>query len=182
MSEASVDFQRRLAEHRAWLLRQARWRLGAQASAAEDVVQETLVAAWAGVDDLRGDVTRGWLAGILRHKVVDHWRRVPAGEEDPCPSCGEDPFDETDHWREPVADWGDPEEALHAEGFWKVLELCARILPERMYRVFVLREVEEMDVVGICRELSLTESNCHVLLHRARLRLRGCVGEKWGRS
>jgi RNA polymerase sigma-70 factor (ECF subfamily) len=46
----------------------------------------------------------------------------------------------------------------------------------------VLREVEEMDVSGICRELSLSESNCHVLLHRARLRLRGCVGERWGRN
>jgi RNA polymerase sigma-70 factor (ECF subfamily) len=182
MVDTSVEFQLRLAEHRPWLLRQARWRLGARSDAAEDVVQETLVAAWGAVERLRGEVTRGWLAGILRHKVVDHWRRTPPEEDDPCPACGEDPFDGTGHWKEPVASWGNPEDALHAEGFWKVLEICARILPERMYRVFVLREVEEMDVSGICRELSLSESNCHVLLHRARLRLRGCVGERWGRG
>ena len=182
MPDSTIDFQACLTRERPWLLRQARWRLGVQADAAEDIVQECLVAAWSGRETLQGDLTRGWLAGILRHKVVDHWRKVPPREEDPCPGCGDDPFDESGHWREPVADWGNPEAALKAEGFWKVLELCARILPERMYRVFVLREVEEMEVPSICQELALSESNCHVMLHRARLRLRGCVGEKWGRS
>jgi RNA polymerase sigma-70 factor (ECF subfamily) len=182
MPDPSVDLQSFLSTERSWLLRQARWKLGAGAEAAEDVVQETLVAAWNGREGLRGDATRGWLAGILRHKVVDHWRRTPAREDDPCPSCGDDPYDETGHWREPVADWGDPEEVLVQDGFWKVLELCARILPERMYRAFVLREVEEMPVPDICGALSITESNCHVLLHRARLRLRGCLDERWVRA
>ena len=33
----------------------------------------------------------------------------------------------------------------------------------------------------ICRQLGITTSNCHVLLHRARLKLRGCMENGWGR-
>jgi RNA polymerase sigma-70 factor, ECF subfamily len=78
--------------------------------------------------------------------------------------------------------WGNPQALLETEGFWKVLELCSRIMPVEMYRVFVLREVDQCDVESICSTLEISTSNCHVLLHRARLKLRGCVGEKWGRK
>jgi len=169
-----------LRQFRPWLVKQATWRLGDPLSA-EDVVQEVLVAAWNGREGLQGDITRGWLAGILRHKVSDHWRRAGRfSEADPCPGgCEEDPYDARGHWAEAPASWGNPEEALMSEGFWKVLELCSRIMPPAQYRAFVLREVEERCVAEICQEMEITEANCHVLLHRARMRLRGCVDDNW---
>lgn len=177
---ASTDFETLLGEHRPWLLRQATWRLGAESSAADDVVQETLLAAWSSRDQLRGAPSRGWLAGILRHKVSDHWRRTPPPELEHRIDCAPEDFDATGHWIGLGPEWGSPEEILEAEGFWKVLELCSRILPVQMYRAFSLREIDDLSVPEICQTLGISESNCHVLLHRARLKLRGCVGSKWG--
>lgn len=34
-------------------------------------------------------------------------------------------------------------------------------------------------VEEICKELGVSTTNCHVLLHRARLRLRACLEERW---
>lgn len=182
MKHASASIDAFLDEHRPWLLRQARWRLGAERGAAEDVVQETLIAAWSGEANLRSEPTKGWLAGILRHKVVDHWRKVPARDDQTEIQCAGEDFDASGHWSEPSSDWGNPEQILEAEGFWNILDLCSKILPVSMYRVFSLREIDGIPVPEICHTLGLSESNCHVMLHRARLKLRGCVGSKWGKS
>jgi RNA polymerase sigma-70 factor, ECF subfamily len=45
-------------------------------------------------------------------------------------------------------------------------------LPARTARVFVLREVIGLDCAEVCRELSISKSNCSVMNHRARARLR----------
>lgn len=180
-----MTISRRLEEsflraHRPWLVKQATWRTG-DPSCAEDLAQEVLVAAWERREAIVGEPSRGWLAGILRHKVSDHWRRAGRlREADPCPGgCEEDPFDETGHWNDHPASWGAPDEALVSDGFWKVLELCSRIMPPVQYRAFVLREVDDLPIEAICQELGVTSGNCHVLLHRARMRLRGCVDENW---
>lgn len=182
MTQSTQHIDAHLAEHRPWLLSQARWRLGAERSAAEDVVQETLIAAWNGASTLRGEPTKGWLAGILRHKVADHWRKTPARDDETSIQCAPNDFADDGHWAEPSSNWGNPERILEAEGFWNILDLCSKILPVSMYRVFSLREIDGMPVADICQTLGLTESNCHVMLHRARLKLRGCVGSKWGKS
>lgn len=44
---------------------------------AEDLTAETFEAAVAAVRQGQvADVTVGWLVGVARHKLVDHWRRV----------------------------------------------------------------------------------------------------------
>jgi len=180
MDTLDPSFDLELRQYRPWLVKQATWRLG-DCVAAEDVAQEVLIAAWSGRAGLVGEISRGWLAGILRHKVADHWRRSGRFREpDPCPGgCDEDPYDAKGHWAEAPATWGNPEDALMSEGFWRILEMCSRVMPPAQYRAFVLREVDEMSVDGICQELGISESNCHVLLHRARMRLRGCVDDNW---
>jgi RNA polymerase sigma-70 factor (ECF subfamily) len=45
--------------------------------AAEDLVQETLLAAWRARASFAGKSSeRTWLIGILKHKLADHWRRL----------------------------------------------------------------------------------------------------------
>ena len=49
--------------------------LGSQADA-EDLLQETLLAAWQGLPKFRGDASlRSWILGIARHKLDDYYRR-----------------------------------------------------------------------------------------------------------
>ena len=43
----------------------------------------------------------------------------------------------------------------------------------------MMREFIELDADEICVTVELSTSNLHVLLHRARLRLRECVENKW---
>src|SRR5215472_16031942 len=46
------------------------------ADAAEDLVQETLLAALAGQERFAGQsAERTWLMGILKHKLIDHLRK-----------------------------------------------------------------------------------------------------------
>src|SRR5687768_3076087 len=62
-------------KHRPQLLRFALLHLR-DAAAAEDAVQETLLAALQSGGGFAGQSTvRTWLVGILKHKIVDHLRR-----------------------------------------------------------------------------------------------------------
>jgi len=55
---------------------------------AEDVVQETMLAAWRSASAYRGDSSVStWLFGICRHKVADALRRCPQAETRPLPEA-----------------------------------------------------------------------------------------------
>lgn len=157
-------------------------------AAAEDAVQEALLAAFesAGSFGKRAQV-RTWVFSILRHKIVDIIRRrckeplldLPENE---IPGDAFDAlFDERGHWRrdERPADWGDPERTLENAQFWKVFDACLTHLPENTARVFMMREFLGFETGEICKELRLTPTNCWVVLHRARMRLRQCLQGNW---
>lgn len=173
----------RIDEFRPYLMRYALLHLR-DATAAEDAVQETLLAAlqasarYAGRSSLRT-----WLTGILKHKIVDQLRRQarerPLEPEAPGPDAAEDVFAEDGHWHDFPAQWGAPEKSLESEQFWKVFEACVQVMPERAARAFVMREVLELATEDICKDLDITPTNCWVLLHRARLRLRECLELNW---
>lgn len=170
-----------LDRHGDFLYRSARLRLR-DAHAAEEVVQETLLAALAGRAAFRGQSTeRTWLVGILKNKVVDHLRRaareVSSGAAEELPCEGDDLFDAAGHWRPStqLSDWGDPEAALERREFWRALEACLDAVPPRLGRAFVLREVDGLSTDEICASLAVTATNLGVMLHRCRLRLRRCL-------
>lgn len=75
--------------------------------------------------------------------------------------------------------WGDPEQTFSDKQFWKVFELCMSRMPENTARVFFMRELLGLEVDDICKELSITTSNCWVILHRARMSLRLCLQQRW---
>lgn len=148
---------------------------------AEELVQETLLAALQGRDRFAGNAApRTWLIGILKHKVLDLFRQdareTPLDEEDePEEAALDDCFDATGHWRDRLADWGDPEEALARGQFLNILQRCLDALPERLSRLFLLREVQEEDSETICQELAITPTNLWTMLYRARMGLRQCL-------
>lgn len=174
-----------IEQHRSYLLRYASMQLR-DAGAAEDAVQDTLIAALEGWDRFGGKSTvKTWLTGILKHKIIDHIRRQ--SREQPLVSGNdENEADAVDalflvdgHWRQPPSNWGDPDKALENKAFMAIFEQCARNLSAKTARAFMMREVMELSTGEVCKELDVSTTNCWVMLHRARLSLRECLEVKW---
>ena len=179
------DFRTDIEAQRPYLLRYASMQLRSR-EAAEDAVQETLLAALGAEPSFAGRSNlRTWLTGILKHKIVDAIRR--SSRETTLESLdGESTvedldarFDETGHWREAPQAW--PEQALHEKQFLQALEKCLAALPARTSQVFLMREHLGVETADICKELGITSTHCWVLLYRARMALRECLEKGWFR-
>ena len=175
--------------HRGYLLRYATARLRDSAQA-EEVVQEALLAALAGIDSFSGQSTlRTWLTAILKFKIIDLQRNlvserarfVSASSEDDSadPEWLDRLFDDTGHWHARFTDWPNPDQALEQKEFFRAFEQCLDKLPKAAGRVFFKREVMGADTDDICKEEGITASNCWVMLHRARVSLRECLERNW---
>jgi RNA polymerase sigma-70 factor (TIGR02943 family) len=182
---ALADFRRKIEDLRPYLLRYASLQLR-DAAAAEDAVQETLLAALAGEKSFAGRANlRTWLTGILKHKIVDTIRRQSREWSAADPeSEGEDGefdglYNRRGHWEEAPDTWEQPEGALGQKQFLAALEACLRALPERTARVFMMREHLGLETSEICKELGITSTHCWVMLHRARMALRLCLTTNW---
>lgn len=173
------------------MLRFARLQLR-HADVAEDLVQESIEASLRHASNFEGQSTlKTWVFAILRHRIIDHLRT--ATRTVPMSSLVEDGenweerletlFNEKGGWRDgsrPVA-WPNPEESMQTRQFWVVFETCLDQLPANTGRVFMMREFLGFESSEICLQLGLSTSNCHVILHRARLKLRACMDSGWGR-
>ena len=159
---------------------------------AEDMVQESIEAALRKSSSFAGQSSlKTWVFAILRNRIIDHLRQasrtvnVSSLVED-----GEDwqekleaMFNERGGWRDgarPEA-WPSPEQSMRTRQFWLVFETCLQHLPPATSRVFMMREFLGFEADEICKQLGITTTNCHVILHRARLKLRGCMDNGWGR-
>lgn len=149
---------------------------------AEDLVQETLLAAWRGRERFDGRSTREtWLISILRHKIIDHLRR-PRRESQPLQTendGGEASFDSEGYWKVRPGTWSATEQAVQNREFWEVLTGCVGELPEHLATAFKLREISTEKTSEICQSLGITQENLSVRLHRARVLLRGCLEKRW---
>jgi RNA polymerase sigma factor (sigma-70 family) len=134
------------------------------AAHAEDAVQDALVAAIEGIGTFaRGSSLRTWVIGILKHKIADALRA----------SSLEEPL--VDHDEDLSHDNG-PEDGLARSRLVDALDAGLKQLPSCAARVFVMREVMGMDTAEVCSQLAITSSNCWVMHHRARRKLRACPG------
>jgi RNA polymerase sigma-70 factor (ECF subfamily) len=184
----TAEFSSQLEAHRGYLLRVARLQLRDEALA-EDVVQETLLAALSGGGFSGRSSLKTWLTGILKHKIVDAIRRkqreplATAGFGDLDAELDIEDFDAlfraNGAWDAPPSDWGDPESALAGSQFLDVMDFCLEKLPPNTARAFVMREVLELETAEICKELAITANNLWVMLYRARMALRQCLEQNW---
>jgi RNA polymerase sigma-70 factor (ECF subfamily) len=177
------DFRTQVERLRPYLLRYASLQLRSP-EAAEDAVQEALVAALAGEAGFAGRANlRTWLTGILKHKIVDAIRKagreVQAGGGEDGAEEFDALFDERGHWSQPPDAWEHPEGALEQKQFLAALEKCLAKLPARTAQVFMMREHLGLETAEICKELAITATHCWVMLYRARMALRLCLEESW---
>jgi RNA polymerase sigma-70 factor, ECF subfamily len=186
----SPDPSKWLDDHGDYLFRYAVFRLRDD-TASEDAVQETLLAALKAYKRFEGRGSeRTWLVGILKHKIVDHFRRAgreaPIGEESDIGPEHREFFERNDewvgHWNADYApsDWhATPAELVERSDFWRVFSDCLSPLPKRTASAFTLREVEGLKSEEICTILNISVNNLWIMLHRARLHLRNCLERSW---
>lgn len=178
-----------LAEHRPYLFRYAIAQLR-ESDAAEEVVQETLLAAFEASGGFQGKSSlRTWLTSILKHKIIDAKRREaksPIVDVAAALNAEEDIedfdalfFQADGHWHEPPPAWTSPEQSFENGQFWEAFDECMDNLPEMTARAFYLREIGGLDTDDICKELGISSSNCWVMLYRARMGLRECLERRW---
>lgn len=156
---------------------------------AEDAVQEALMGALKNAKSFVGRAAlKTWVFAILKHKIADVLRQkqrtVDASSllrEDEENEDFSELFDQKGFWQadERPAAWGNPEDSLRQNQFWKVFEVCLEALPGKQARVFMMKEFIELDAGEICVTVGITVTNLNVMLHRSRLRLRECLENNW---
>ena len=163
-------------------------------SIAEDLVQETLLAALQSRSRYDGKSNeKTWLTGILKHKIIDHFRRgsrqVDLTPDESDMSGYDYLFERGDEWSghwnpnlEPMLWNSTPEAALERSEFRGILSHCLGELPERAANCFTLREMDGLEAKEICEILMISINNYWVLMHRARLHLRRCIEFNWFRK
>jgi RNA polymerase sigma-70 factor (ECF subfamily) len=156
---------------------------------AADVVQETFLAALNAQGSFEARSSeRTWLIGILRHKIIDHFRK--SGHEQvvvngvALEALDESAFDGRGHWKIGPVSWrGDPLRDIETREFWEIFHGCLAKLPSGLADAFYLREVEGLGAEEVQRILGITPANLWARLHRARSLLRKSLEIEWfGRS
>ncbi len=164
-----------VCQHRPDLMRFASRRLR-DAALAEDLVQDTLLAALQGAASFGHQASlRTWLTGILKNRIADSLRRAGRSPEAGHGSGRTADAGDTEDDERPgpeAVDWIDPPRHLAGRQFLDSLAACLAGLPQAEERLFTLREINGLDHEAAAAELHLSPRHASVLLHRARNRLR----------
>ena len=144
---------------------------------AEDVIQDTWIAALAGIHRFEGRASlRTWLLRILTYRARSTGRHrsrfVPLSQVSGAPGAAGDPPAPGPLL---VCSRPDPEETAIARDLRTRVGHALSELPRRQREVVRLRDLEGWTPKEVCARLRVSTGNQRVLLHRARLRLRASV-------
>jgi len=183
--------QRWVAEHGdiLWKFALARTR---SKDAAEQIVQETVLAAMQGFESFAGQSSeRTWLLGIAAHKIADHFRRArragsassPLASADAACGCAtcRGMFTDKGMWACTASRWpavyhSPAEKAEQAAA----LRECIDALPSGQSEAVWLRDILGIPAAEVCKAMGLTDTNLWTRMHRARVALRSCLETKFG--
>ena len=155
------------------------------ARVAEDLVQETFLSALRARKTFDGrSAERTWLTGILKHKIVDYIRKksreLPVDNIESLANLSDEFFDDKERWKVGPVKWiADPTKLYEQKEFLEIVYRCLSKLTDRLSKAFTLREMDGLTTEEICKVLDISETNCWVILHRARGYLRHCLEINW---
>ncbi|WP_432410865.1 sigma-70 family RNA polymerase sigma factor [Rasiella sp. SM2506] len=156
---------------------------------AEDLVQDTFLAAYHKFDSFKGNSKpKTWLFSILNNKIIDYYRvsakttkKTISLSEDRAHEITEDFFNEAENWKNTSIDpiWNQDEELLDNPEFNNVFKFCIEELPQKWNFAITSKYLTDKKADEICQDLNITVSNYWQIVHRAKLVLKKCLEMKW---
>jgi len=160
-----------IEQHHRYLFNSALGRLRSR-EAAEDAVQDSFLAAFAGAKRFAGNASqRTWLTGILKHKVCDQLRRM-CRDHAVFESTSPTDRDEFENFEFASPRNIDPGVELERKELRAAIEHAITKLPSRLAKAFSLYECDDYSGREVCDALDISENNLWIMLHRARKQLR----------
>jgi len=137
---------------------------------AEDLVQETFLAALGSLDKFRGDSQLyTWLRSIALHKINDFYRRK---SREPKPQESPPDFDAMKQLEQTGGDEPAPLTVMESEEIRQSVHQALVDLPQDYQEVLVLKYLEEMPVLEISQVMGRSPKSIEGLLARARKAMR----------
>jgi RNA polymerase sigma-70 factor (ECF subfamily) len=135
---------------------------------AEDAAQTAIIHAYMNLSSYRGESRFStWLVTIALNEGRSRLRRASRWREESIEALSEDT--NSDFTPALLTDWREiPSAALERKEVRMHLEKAIALLPAIYREVFVLRDVEGLDINETARGLSITQASVKVRLHRAR--------------
>jgi len=149
---------------------------------AEDAAQEAMLKAFANIRQFRAEARFStWLIQITVNEALMRRRRertVPMeGLDDPRSGPGEA---ETEYAPRDFADWREiPSEALERKEVRQRLAEALATLDHKYREVFMLRDMEHLNIQETAEALGITVASVKTRLLRARLMLRDLLAAGW---
>jgi RNA polymerase sigma-70 factor (ECF subfamily) len=166
--------------HQAMVYRYLRY-MGAAADVAEDVAQETFLAAYKStsvpLEDAAAESGRcaAWLRGVARNQLLMHFRKARSNPVSSDPVVLEQALNQADElWATEVLRSGDGFDYVEA------LQACLSRLQGTQRKVLDMFYAEEFSRAQIAEALNMSEDGIKSLLRRVRAALRQCVQTRLG--
>jgi RNA polymerase sigma-70 factor (ECF subfamily) len=151
---------------------------GVDRSDSEDVAQEVLAGAAAGIATFRrdrpGDTFRGWLRGITRNLVRTYFRR---NQDRVHAEGGSDALAQMLEIPDPLAGPAEGEDTEVGRLYQRALEQVRCEFEERTWQAFWLTVVEGRSPAALAAELGTSEMNIRQAKSRVLRRLKQEVGD-----
>lgn len=139
---------------------------------AEDIVQEAFIRVWKHSASYRKEIKFStWLCSIVTNRCLDHLKSGQKKREGL-----------TDGW-EPylaVSDGGQADQPLLNEEFHQAVIRMAGVLTPKQRAVFILRDLEELEVDEVCAILSTSAGKVKSNLYYARQKMSALLQDHYG--
>ena len=150
---------------------------------AEDLVQDTFVAAWKAKHRFRGECSeKTFLTGILKNKVIDFYRSRGRRPSVVASQLENRDRDDLTGWIESRADERsdlNPTKVAERGDFMEQLNKAVDKLPAKMGKAFRLWQMQDLSTEEVTKILGITTNNLWVLVHRAKKALQAELEEDW---
>jgi RNA polymerase sigma-70 factor (ECF subfamily) len=138
---------------------------------AEDGAQEAVISAYRHLASFRGEAKFStWLTSIAINEGRKRLRKTKGAAEESIEEQEEE--HQGDFTPAPLTDWREiPLEALERKELREALRIAVAELPDIYRQVFILRDLEELNIEGTAQALGINPGAVKVRLHRARMML-----------